>query len=155
MSRSPINLYGSLKVAQERLIQANCRNVGSNYIILRPMCVFGNYDLGDRLVPKFITQAIKNQEIFYATDTVTNITYIDDMVQAMKLAIESDVVDETFNVSSGVMTDVKSLATDIKKYYDSLSEIDKLAFDIAEEQLETSFDVEKTIGFIKWNSSLH
>ena len=43
----------------------------------------------------------------------------------------------------------------IKKYYDSLSEIDKLAFDIAEEQLETSFDVEKTIGFIKWNSSLH
>ena len=54
---SPINLYGSLKVAQERLIQANCRNAGSNYIILRPMCVFGNYDLGDRLVPKFITQA--------------------------------------------------------------------------------------------------
>lgn len=43
----------------------------------------------------------------------------------------------------------------IKKYYDSLSEIDKLAFDIAKEQLETSFDVEKTIGFIKWNSSLH
>ena len=43
----------------------------------------------------------------------------------------------------------------IKKYYDCLSEIDKLAFDIAEEQLETSFDVEKTIGFIKWNSSLH
>jgi len=120
---SPINLYGSLKVAQERLIKANCRNVGSNYIILRPMCVFGNYDLGDRLVPKFITQAIKNEEIFYATDTVTNITYIDDMVQAMKLAIESDVVDETFNVSSGVMTDVKSLATDIKKYYDSVSSL--------------------------------
>ena len=43
----------------------------------------------------------------------------------------------------------------IKKNQDSLSEIDKLAFDIAEEQLETSFDVEKTIGFIKWNSSLH
>ena len=43
----------------------------------------------------------------------------------------------------------------LENYYDSLSEIDKLAFDIAEEQLETSFDVEKTIGFIKWNSSLH
>jgi nucleoside-diphosphate-sugar epimerase len=87
------------------------------------MCVFGNYDLGDRLVPKFITQALKNQEIFYATDTVTNITYIDDMVQAIKLSIESDVIDETFNVSSGVMTDIKSLASDIKNYYDSASRL--------------------------------
>ena len=120
---SPINLYGALKVAQERLIKSNSRNVGSNYIILRPMCVFGNYDLGDRLVPKFITQALKNQEIFYATDTVTNITYIDDMVQAIKLSIESDVIDETFNVSSGVMTDIKSLASDIKNYYDSASRL--------------------------------
>ena len=43
----------------------------------------------------------------------------------------------------------------IQKYYDSLSEIDKLAFKIAQEQLETSFDVEKTIGFIKWSSDQH
>lgn len=43
----------------------------------------------------------------------------------------------------------------IQKYYDSLSEIDKLAFKIAEEQLESSFDVEKTIGFIKWSSDQH
>ena len=120
---SPINLYGSLKVAQERLIKSNSRNVGSNYIILRPMCVFGNYDLGDRLVPKFITQAIANEDIFYATDTVTNITYVDDMVQAIKLAIESNVINESFNVSSGVMTDVKTLAHDIKDYYDSISKL--------------------------------
>ena len=40
----------------------------------------------------------------------------------------------------------------IQKYYDSLSEIDKLAFEIAQQQLESSFDVEKTIGFIKWSS---
>ncbi len=118
---SPINLYGSLKVSQERLIKSNSRNTGSNYIILRPMCVFGNYDLGDRLVPKFITQAIANQDIFYATDTVTNITYVDDMIQAMTLAIESDIVNESFNISSGVMTDVKTLAEDIKSYYDSIS----------------------------------
>ena len=43
----------------------------------------------------------------------------------------------------------------IQKYYDSLTEIDKLAFKIAQEQLESSFDVEKTIGFIKWNSEHH
>lgn len=43
----------------------------------------------------------------------------------------------------------------IQKYYDSLSEIDKLAFKIAQEQLETSFDVEKTIGFIKWKADYH
>jgi nucleoside-diphosphate-sugar epimerase len=120
---SPINLYGSLKLAQERLIKANSKNTGSNYVILRPMCVFGNYDLGDRLVPKFIKQANKNQEIFYATDTLTNITYVDDMTQAIKLSIENEIKNETFNISSGYLTDIKTLAIDIKNYYDSASSL--------------------------------
>lgn len=38
----------------------------------------------------------------------------------------------------------------IDLYYNSLSEIEKAAFKIAEKQLESSFDVVKTIGFNKW-----
>ena len=56
---APINLYGSLKLTQEQIIRSHCRNNNSNFIIYRPICVFGNYDLGDRLVPKFVKASLK------------------------------------------------------------------------------------------------
>ena len=120
---APINLYGSLKLSQEHLIKSHAKNKGFAYNILRPICVFGNNDIGDRLVPKFIKHAINNEEIFYSQDTTTDITYIDDMVQALQLAIESKIQNETFNVSSEHTLTLKQLAELIIDHYDSKSKI--------------------------------
>ena len=120
---APINLYGSLKLTQEYLIKSNAKIKGFAYNILRPICVFGNYDLGDRLVPKFVKQAINNEDIFYAQDTTTDITYVSDMIQAMQLSIESDVDNETFNVSSEHTVTLKQLAEHIVSYYKSNSKM--------------------------------
>ena len=38
----------------------------------------------------------------------------------------------------------------IEEYYKSLTEIEKLAWKIAEEDLGTSLNIEKSIGFLKW-----
>lgn len=38
----------------------------------------------------------------------------------------------------------------IEEYYKSLTEIEKLAMKIAKEDLGTSFNIEKSIGFLKW-----
>ncbi len=38
----------------------------------------------------------------------------------------------------------------IKKYIDSLDEKEKIAYNIAINHLESSFNIEKSIGFIKW-----
>ena len=43
--------------------------------------------------------------------------------------------------------------TDAEKYIESLSEMEKKALKIAQEHLETSYDMEKTIGFKKWKAS--
>ena len=118
---APINLYGSLKLAQENLLKSHAKNIGMNYIIFRPICVFGNNDIGDRLVPKFIRSAVDNQEIFYAQDTNTDITYVEDLVNAIGLAINSDVVNETFNISSEHILSIKQLAEIIKEHYFSKS----------------------------------
>jgi nucleoside-diphosphate-sugar epimerase len=120
---APINLYGSLKLTQERLLKSHAKNTGLNYIIFRPICVYGNHDIGDRLVPKFIKSAINNQEIFYAADTNTDITYVDDMVKAIRLAIDSDVANETFNISSEHTLSIKQLAEIIKDFYKSSSKL--------------------------------
>lgn len=120
---APINLYGSLKLAQENLLKAHSKNRGFDYVIFRPICVFGNHDIGDRLVPKFIKSAIKQEEIFYSQDTSTDITYVDDLVQALSLAIESDCVNETFNISSGHTLTINQLAEIIKEFYHSESKL--------------------------------
>lgn len=38
----------------------------------------------------------------------------------------------------------------INQYIDQLSDIEKITLKIAEKQLESSFDIKKSIGFIEW-----
>ena len=38
----------------------------------------------------------------------------------------------------------------IKKYIDSLDEKEKIAYNIAINHLESSFNIEKSIGYVKW-----
>lgn len=40
--------------------------------------------------------------------------------------------------------------TDFEKYVESLSEMELVALKIAQDHLESSYDMEKTIGFKKW-----
>ena len=38
----------------------------------------------------------------------------------------------------------------LEKYIKQLSEMEKLAMEIAKENLKTSFDIEKSLGFTEW-----
>lgn len=38
----------------------------------------------------------------------------------------------------------------IQEYINQLDELEKIALNVAKEQLESSFSIEKSIGFLKW-----
>ena len=40
----------------------------------------------------------------------------------------------------------------IEKYIESLNALEKIALEIARNQLESSFNIEKSIGFLEWKS---
>jgi hypothetical protein len=42
----------------------------------------------------------------------------------------------------------------VQRYIEQLCDTEKQALKIAHQQLETSFDIEKSIGFLEWNKSL-
>ena len=42
---------------------------------------------------------------------------------------------------------------DVTEYIIQLTDIEKLALKIAKEQLESSFDIKKSIGFIEWKNN--
>lgn len=41
----------------------------------------------------------------------------------------------------------------IEDYINSLNELDKKALDISKQHLQTSFDITKSVGFVKWMKS--
>ena len=42
----------------------------------------------------------------------------------------------------------------IKEYIESFNEKEKIAYEIAKKQLESSFNIEKSIGFMKWKKKM-
>jgi len=42
----------------------------------------------------------------------------------------------------------------IKEYIETFNEREKIAYEIAKTQLETSFNMEKSIGFVKWKKKM-
>lgn len=51
------------------------------------------------------------------------------------------------NTSENTSDNLKKLITE---YVNQLDELEKIALDVAKEQLESSFSIEKSIGFLKW-----
>lgn len=41
----------------------------------------------------------------------------------------------------------------ISEYINHLDEFEKIALEVAKEQLESSFSIEKSIGFLKWKEN--
>jgi hypothetical protein len=46
------------------------------------------------------------------------------------------------------------IAEQIKEYIETFNEREKIAYEIAKTQLETSFNMEKSIGFVKWKKKM-
>lgn len=41
----------------------------------------------------------------------------------------------------------------INEYMNGLDEMEKIALDVAKDELESSFSIEKSIGFLKWKET--
>ena len=123
-STKPINLYGEAKLFGERLTKLFATRDGLNYTIVRPSGVFGPGDLPDRVVAKFFLQAMNNEQItLHNGDNKIDFTYIDDAVDGIVKASESEVANTSFNITAGNSTSLKDLAGQIVDITGSDSEI--------------------------------
>ena len=53
------------------------------------------------------------------------------------------------------ITEINSEDQEVTEFINQLTDIEKLALKIAKEQLESSFDIKKSIGFIEWKSKIN
>lgn len=114
--------YAAYKMADEMLLYsyAHCYNL--NYLVFRLSNVYGRYDSDlqrmTRVVHIFIDQMRRGEPVtIYDRHKLIDFTYIDDCICGLMLGIEKllngDVVNETFNLSSGSPATLIKLAETI------------------------------------------
>ena len=118
--------YSASKITAEALIHAYQKVYGIDFVILRFSNVYGMYDDSDRVIPLWIRQTLKNEDlIVFGKDKLLDFTYINDVIDGVVEVIEKfdDVKGETFNIASGTGVKLTYVVDKIKELLKSKSKI--------------------------------
>lgn len=110
-------IYSVSKLAGEHFAYANHRELGLKAVSLRPFNVYGPGQTGEGAINVFIRRALRNEplEIQGDGDQIRSWCYVDDMIQGILLALETEeAVGQVFNIGNprGTIT-ILSLAEKI------------------------------------------
>ena len=87
----PIGQYGIMKYMGEKLVQDYSRKFAFDYTVIRPSAVYGELDVEDRVVSKFILAAMRNQTLkVKGQSEVLDFTYVEDAAMGIVQATLSD-----------------------------------------------------------------
>jgi UDP-glucose 4-epimerase len=96
--------YAAGKLGGEALINACRACYGLDAVILRFSNVYGRYDFSDRVIPRFLVQALTGRDLeIYGEDKKLDFTYLDDTVQGVLRSVEQfeNCGNQVFNIASG------------------------------------------------------
>jgi nucleoside-diphosphate-sugar epimerase len=115
---NPQGQYGILKLAGEWLIKDYARRTNLAYTIIRPSAVYGPLDVEDRVISKFILNAMRGipLKVNGAGETL-DFTYVDDAADGIVAAALSNNTDnKTYNITkshSHSLLDAANLAVKV------------------------------------------
>lgn len=98
---NPIGQYGIMKYMGEKLVQDYTRRGCFNHVIIRPSAVYGEYDVEDRAVSKFMLGAMRGDtlKVNGASETL-DFTYVEDAAAGIVGAALSENADnKTYNIT--------------------------------------------------------
>jgi nucleoside-diphosphate-sugar epimerase len=89
---NPIGQYGIMKYMGEKLVEDYSRRGHFDHVIIRPSAVYGEWDVEDRVVSKFMTKAMRGETLkVNGPDEVLDFTYVEDTAMGIVLAATKDV----------------------------------------------------------------
>ena len=99
----PSNPYSAAKASADMLVNAWARTYNINYIILRPTNNYGIGQYPEKLIPLSIKNLIRGKKIRLHNDgtPIRNWLHAEDTASAVMHIIDSDIVNEVYNVSGG------------------------------------------------------
>jgi len=114
----PQGQYGIMKLAGEWLVRDYTRSTGMAHTIIRPSAVYGEYDVEDRVVSKFLLTAIRNGVIkVNGANETLDFTYVEDAADGIvAAALSANTNNKTYNITkshSRTLLDAANLAVKI------------------------------------------
>jgi nucleoside-diphosphate-sugar epimerase len=115
---TPQGQYGIMKLMGEHLVKDYTRRGCFDYIIIRPSAVYGEYDVEDRVVSKFMLDAMRGEtlKVNGASETL-DFTYVEDAAAGIVGAtLSENAVNNTYNITkshSWSLLDAANLAVSI------------------------------------------
>ena len=151
--------YTASKIGGEALVKSydNCYDIETS--IVRFSNVYGKYDASDRVIPLFISQASRGQDLtVYGEGKVLDFTYINDCVDGVLRVLDqfNKSAGTTFNIASGRGTSLVELAETIVDRVDAdvrvtvepnrTGEVGRYVADISKAEKLLGYDPDYTLG---------
>ena len=114
----PQGQYGIMKLAGEWLVRDYTRSTGMAHTIIRPSAVYGEYDVEDRVVSKFLLTAMRGGVIkVNGANETLDFTYVEDAADGIvAAALSANTNNKTYNITkshSRTLLDAAKLAIKI------------------------------------------
>jgi len=109
----PQGQYGIMKLMGEYLVKDYTRRACFAHTIIRPSAVYGELDVEDRVVSKFMLSALRGQvlRVNGANETL-DFTYVEDAAQGIVQAtLSPNAVNKTYNITKSHSTTLLEAAT--------------------------------------------
>jgi nucleoside-diphosphate-sugar epimerase len=116
----PIGIYGALKLAGEKMVIAYQQTFKLPYTIVRPSALYGPRCVSRRVVQVFIENARDGKPLRIDGDGNESVdfTYIDDLVQGIRLVVSSAKAEnEILNLTYGASRTINELAAIVQREY--------------------------------------
>jgi nucleoside-diphosphate-sugar epimerase len=114
----PQGQYGIMKYMGEHLVKDYTRRGCFDHVIIRPSAIYGEYDVEDRVVSKFMLAALRGEELkINGANETLDFTYVEDAARGIVQAtLSSKAVNNTYNITkshSKTLLEAASLAIKI------------------------------------------
>lgn len=98
---SPKGQYGIMKYMGEKLVEDYARRHGFEYTIIRPSAVYGEYDVNDRVVSKFLLNAMRGEALYIkGAEEILDFTHVSDTANGIVLATSADIAaNKIYNIT--------------------------------------------------------
>ena len=120
---NPTTPYAAAKASADRLVYSYCATYDIPAVILRPFNNFGPRQHLEKVIPRFITRALRGKPLtIHGTGTSTrDWLYVEDTCKALDSAMHVElgrVRGQAINLGTGNDLDILSIASRIQKRYD-------------------------------------
>jgi nucleoside-diphosphate-sugar epimerase len=98
---NPIGQYGIMKYMGEKLVEDYARQYGFEYVIIRPSAVYGELDVEDRVVSKFMLGAMRGETLkVKGANEVLDFTYVQDAARGIVQAtLSKNSANKIYNIT--------------------------------------------------------